>query len=91
MLDVYHGRIKTVGLRIERTAKDIRSVHSTTYCAGLLARQIAAKEIPKLLQEELVEPALIQWARPIIFGSNKDGLSRFSVVYRKLNVIAVSD
>lgn len=67
MQDGHLGRIKTERHRFELTANDTRPVHSALYHTDPIAWQHDAKGIPKMLQENVVEPASIERASPILF------------------------
>lgn len=54
-------------------------------------RQFVAREIQKMLQEEVLEPVNTVCTSHIVFLLNKDGALRFFVDSRRLNAITVRD
>lgn len=58
--------IKTVMKRIEMTTSDIRTAYSIPYCTGPTARQFAAMETQRMLQEIFIELDNREMASPIV-------------------------
>ena len=54
-------------------------------------REIAKKEINKMLDRGTIEPSDSPWAAPIVLVAKKDGTTRFCVDYRKLNNVTRKD
>lgn len=81
MWEEHVSRINTVKHLIELTSKDTRPFRSAPYRAGLIARQLAAKEKKKMFQEEAIEPVNKEWANQIVFACKTDGSLRFYVDY----------
>lgn len=91
MWDGHLDRIKTGRYRIELKKNDIRPVHNATYFAGQTERQSVARELQKMVQQEVIEPANTKCARPIYFAPKKDGYLRFGMDYRKPNAVTMRD
>jgi hypothetical protein len=68
-----------------------RPIHSLPYRAGPRAREIEKQEIDKMLRQGVIEPAMSEWASPIVMVPKPDGSLSFCVDYRKLNAITVPD
>lgn len=69
----------------------MRLVRSIPYFAGLAARQLTAKEIGKMLQENNIEPDDTEWDRPAVPAQRKGALFRLYDDYRNLIVLTVRD
>lgn len=54
-------------------------------------QKIAAKEIEKMLEADIIEPSNSPWASPIVLVNKRDGSTRFCVDYRRLNDVTVKD
>ena len=54
-------------------------------------REIAEKEINKMLDQGTIEPSDSPWAAPIVLVAKKDGTTSFCVDYRKLNNVTRND
>lgn len=76
-------KISTTRLRIELTGNDICPLHSELYREGPTTRQFVATEIDWMLKEEVTDPAITEWASPIVFAFKKDGSLRFCIDYKK--------
>jgi hypothetical protein len=61
------------------------------YRAGSRARVAEKTEIDWMLAQEVIEPAMCEWASPFVLVPKPKGALRFCVDYRKLNMITVPD
>lgn len=92
MWDGHLDHMKTARYRVELIFNDKRLVHSAQYRAGSAARQLSAKQIQEILQEEeVIKPAKTKEDGPVVFPYKKNVSLRFFVDYRKLNVVTVKD
>ena len=48
-------------------------------------REVAEKEVERMLEQGVLEPSTSPWASPIVLVTKKDGSVRFCVDYRKIN------
>ena len=48
-------------------------------------REVAEKEVERMLEQGVIEPSTSPWASPIVLVTKKDGSVRFCVDYRKIN------
>lgn len=69
--DGHLGRITTAKHSIVLTSKNFRPVHSAPYSAEPTARQFAATDINKMLQENVFKSRGTEFAGPIIFTRRK--------------------
>ena len=58
-----------------------RPAKSHPYRAGPKARELEQFEIEKQLKAEVIEPAISEWASPVLFVPKKDGTLRFCIDY----------
>lgn len=61
------------------------------YLAGLTAKKHESQETEGLLREDVIEPAISEWASPVVFATKKGGNLRFCVDYRRLTAMTVPD
>lgn len=55
------------------------------YLKGPVMREMVAKEVHKMLNAGVIEPASTDWASPVVLVPEKDGSLRFFVDYQRLN------
>ena len=72
------GTIRATEHRIplELGTKPIRSM---PYCKGPAMREMVAKEVHKILNAGVIEPASAGWASPVVLVPKKDGSLRLCV------------
>jgi len=68
-----------------------KPVYQAPYRAGAKAREIEREEVERMLKADVIEPAISEWASPVVLITKKDGSVRFCVDYRKLNALTVKD
>ena len=90
MWDGTLGEIKAPPIRIS-VQEGARPVNTHPYRAGPQARLLEDKEVNRMLEAEVIEPAQSEWASPVVLVDKKDGTTRFCVDYRKLNSVTVKD
>ena len=90
MWDGSLGEINTTEHHIE-LVPDARPIASHPYRAGPKAREVEQKEVERMLQAGVIEPAQSAWASPVVLVPKPDGSLRFCVDYRKLNAVTVKD
>ena len=54
-------------------------------------REIADKEVEKMLSKGFIEPSDTPWASPIVLVTKRDGSTRFCIDYRRLNDVTRKD
>lgn len=64
-------RISTAQNHIELKSENTRLVHTTAYQAGLKAWIFSATGFDKVLRQDVIEPATIEWTITILFASIK--------------------
>lgn len=79
--DRHLGPIKTAGHRIKLMFSDKRLAHSDQYNECSAEGLLAAEEIRKMLQEDVIVPANTEWTVLILFATRKDGSLMFCVNY----------
>jgi transposase InsO family protein len=90
MWDGTLGEVRVTEHRIELQA-GARPVYQAPYRAGQKGRDVEKKEVERMLQAGVIEPANSEWASPVVLITKKDGSIRFCVDYRKLNALTVRD
>ena len=77
--------------RTARTCASTKPIHQQPYRAGPTAREHQRKEIDRILQAVVIEPATSEWASLVVLLPKKDKTLRFCVDYRKLNTVTQRD
>ena len=57
----------------------------------LTQREVADKEVAKMLSQGVIEPSETPWSSPIVLVKKKDGSVRVCIDYRRLNEVTVKD
>ncbi len=70
---------------------DARPIKLPPQRLPVMQRDIATKEIDKMLAEGVVEESVSPWAAPIVLVKKKDGSTRFCVDYRHINMVTRKD
>ena len=73
---------------LERGTKRIRSM---PYRKGPAMREMVAKEVNKMLNAGVIEPASTEWASPVVLVPKKDSSLSFCADYRRLNAKTAAD
>jgi transposase InsO family protein len=91
--EMWDGRLGNVSATSHRidVVPGSRPVHAQPYRAGGRAREAEQEEIKKMLAQGVIEPAMSEWASPVVLVPKSDGSLRFCVDYRRLNAITVPD
>ena len=84
------GEIKATEHRIE-LAPGTTPIRQAPYRQGHRGRDVQAEEITKILEAGVIEPAISEWASPVVLLPKKDGSLRFCMDYRSLNAKTVAD
>ena len=84
------GTIRTPPHRIQ-LKEGSNAIHAHPYRAGPEARKAEEKEVQRMLNEQVIEPAQSEWASPVVLVNKPDGSLRFCIDYRKLNALTVKD
>jgi hypothetical protein len=84
MWDRRLGQVHYTAHRIQLTP-GAKPAYSHPYRAGSKAREAESAEIQRILKAEVIEPAMSQWASPVVLVPMPDGSIRFCINYRKLN------
>lgn len=82
------GNITTVKHHVDPKVNSCPALQHP-YRAGLMIRKRGAQETDRMLQEDVIKPAMSEWARSVVFSLKKDGKMRFYVSYKKLKAITV--
>jgi len=59
--------------------------------AGHTAREAETAEVKRQLEADVIEPTSSEWGFPVVLVLKKDGILRFCVNYRLLNVVTKKD
>ena len=91
--EMWDGRLEAVSATSHRIdlVPGARPVHAQPYRADGRAREVEQEEIEKMLTQGVIEPAISEWASPIVLVPKPDVSLRFCVDYRRLNAITVPD
>ncbi len=84
MLQSQLGTVKHVLHRIEAKG-GARPPITQSYREVPHKRELIEKEVPKMLNNGVIEPSKSPWVAPVVLGSKKDGGWTFCVDYRRLN------
>ncbi len=68
-----------------------RPSRQAPYRAGHSSRALIKAEIEHMLAQGDIEPAMSEWASPVVIVPKHDGSARFCVDYRKLNASTIRD
>jgi hypothetical protein len=66
-------------------------ITSQPYRVGPAARELIDKELTRMKDIDVVEPANGSWASPVVLIPKQDGSVRFSVYYRRFNAVTTKD
>jgi Reverse transcriptase (RNA-dependent DNA polymerase) len=88
MWDGRIGEIRTVEHHITTIGLPVAS---QPYRAVPASRELIDKEIQRMLDMKVIEPASRPWSAPIVLIPKPNGSIRFCVDYRKLNDVSVND
>lgn len=91
MWDAKLGRIAIVKHVVNLEASTELHKHLVPSRAGPRVCIFERTEIENMLAIEGMDPAKTECASPVVFAPKKNGIVRFYVNYRKLNVISVSN
>lgn len=90
---MWNGRLGEI--KVAEHAIDLKEgakpFKSAPYRSGPTARQLESFELKKQLEAGVIEPAVSEWAAPVLFVPKKDGQLRFCVDYRRLNEMTLKD
>ena len=78
------GEINVTKHRID-LIPDTKPIRSQPYRQGPAMREVVAKNVHDMLETDVIETALSEWASPIVLVPKKDGSLRFCIDYRRLN------
>ena len=84
------GCIKATEHRID-LVEGTKPIHQMPYRQGLPAREKTVEIIKQVMDQDVIEPAMSEWASPVVFAPKKDGTTRFCVDYRRLNAVTKPD
>ena len=84
------GAINVTDMRID-LVPDAKPFKSAPYRAGPKTRELEQAEVDKQLKAGVIEPAMSEWAAPVLFAPKKDGKLRFCIDYRKLDSMNIKD
>ena len=87
------GHLGTVNITQHRIVLEpgAKPVFQPPYLAGPRQREFEKAEIQKMMEVDVIEPAVSEWAAPIVFAPKKDGSLRFCIDYRRLNAVTIRD
>ena len=90
---LWSGALGTIRATEHRIAlePDTKPICSMPYRKGPAMRDMVAKEVNKMLNSGVIEPASTEWAFPVVLVQKKDGSLRFCVDYRRLNAKTAAD
>lgn len=85
MWDSHLGYITAATNRIELLDNQAKPAYSALYSVGLKIGELEIVEINKMLKQNLIDPAQIEWTAPIVSAPKKYGNLRFCVICQKVN------
>ena len=90
---LWSGALGTIRATEHRIALEpgTKPIRSMPYHKGPAMRGMVAKEVNKMLNAGVIEPASTEWASPVVLVPKKDGSIRFCVDYRRLNAKTAAD
>ena len=80
------GRVNITTHRLD-LEEGARPSYAQPYRAGPEKRRIIEEEIEKMLDLGVIEPAVSEWAAPVVLAPKPGGKWRFCVDYRRLNAM----
>ena len=84
------GEISVTSHNIDLVA-GTRPIMQHPYRSGLRNREVIAEHVRKQLEAGVIEPAISEWASPVVLAAKKDGTLRFCVDFRRLNAVTIPD
>lgn len=84
------GEINSTKMYID-LVPDVKPLKSARYRTGLKTRKLERSKSFKQLKAGIIEPAMKEWAPPVLFVPKKDGKVRFCIDYMKVNSMAITD
>ena len=72
------GQINAADMHID-VVPDAKPFMSAPYRVGPKTRQLEQNEINRKLTSGVIEPAMSEWAAPVLFAAKKDGRLRFCI------------
>ena len=70
---------------------DSKPIHQGPRRLPIAKRQVADKEIKRMLEMGVIEPSQSPWSSPIVLVSKKTGDVRFCIDFRKVNAVTKKD
>ena len=70
---------------------DTKPIRSMPYRKGPAMREMVAKEVHKMLNAGVIEPASTERASPVVLVPRKDGSPQFCLDYRRFNAKTAAD
>jgi hypothetical protein len=81
-------QVHTTAHRIQLTS-GAKPAYSQPYRAGAKAREAESVEIHRMLRAGVIEPAMSEWASPVVLVPKPDGSMLFCIDYRSFNTVTV--
>ena len=70
---------------------DTRPIHQAPRRLPLSKKQVAEKEVKRMLDMDIIEPSISPWSSPIVLVNKKTGDVRFCIDFRKVNDVTKKD
>ena len=72
---MWDGRLGNINITQHRIdlKPDTKPVFQPPYRAGPRQRELEQMEIQRMLEQDVIEPSMSEWAAPIVFAPKKDG------------------